>query len=264
VRLVLSGIRGVTDISVAQTLLRQARLATTQYADPAWRESGFNLLAEALHDLMTEAEPGSDWQLTYAQAFVTVATSDEHVALVRGLLDGSAALDGLVVDTELRWFLLRRLVVRGAVGEAEIDAELRRDPTAAGERHAAAGRAAVPTPEAKASAWDRIIGGDLPNAVFRATLGGLVDTEDTGLLEPYVERYFGEVARIWSSWSSDMSSTFAESAYPFRVISQDTVDRTTAYLEAENPPAALRRLLVEGRDGVSRALRAQAKDRSAS
>jgi aminopeptidase N len=264
VRLVLSGIRGVTDISVAQTLLRQARLATTQYADPAWRESGLNLLAEALHALMTEAEPGSDWQLTYTQAFVAVATSDEHVALVRGLLDGSAALDGLVVDTELRWSLLRRLVVRGAVGEAEIDAELRRDPTAAGERHAAGGRAAVPTPEAKSSAWDRIIGGDLPNAVFRATLGGLLDTDDTGLLEPYVERYFDEVARIWSSWSSDMSSTFAESAYPFLMISQDTVDRTTAYLEAENPPAALRRLLVEGRDGVSRALRAQAKDRSAS
>jgi aminopeptidase N len=263
VRLVLSGIRGVTDISVAQTLLRQARLATTQYADPAWRESGFDLLADALHDLMTEAEPGSDWQLTYTQAFVAVATSDEHVELVRGLLDGSAALDGLVVDTDLRWALLRRLVVRGAAGEAEIDAELRRDPTAAGERHAAGDRAALPTPEAKASAWDRIIGGELPNAVFRATLGGLVDTDDTRLLEPYVEKYFDEVARIWSSWSSDMSSTFAENAYPFQVISPGTVDRTTAYLDSDNPPPALRRLLVEGRDGVSRALRAQAKDRAA-
>jgi aminopeptidase N len=263
VRLVVSGIQGVTDVSVAQSLLRQARLATRQYADPAWRATGFKLLADALHGLMTEAEPGSDRQLTYAQAFVSVAATDEHLAYVRGLLDGSVSLDGLVIDTELRWGLLRRLVVRGAAGAPEIEAELRRDPTAAGERNAAGDRAAVPTAEAKAAAWERIVAGDLPNAIFRATLGGLVDVDDTALLEPYVEKYFGEVGRVWTAWSSDMSSTFAEVAYPFLVSAQSTVDRTTAYLQEQDPPPALRRLLVEGRDGVSRALRAQDKDRSA-
>jgi aminopeptidase N len=264
VRLVLSGIRGVTDVSVAQSLLRQARTATRQYADPAWRDTGFKLLADALHELMTEAGPGSDWQLTYAQAFVSVAMSPEHVDYVRGLLDGSVSLDGLVIDTDMRWGLLRRLVVRGAAGEDEIDAELQRDPTAAGERHAAGDLAAVPTAEAKAAAWDRVIAGDLPNAVFRATLGGLVDVDDTELLVPYVEKYFAEIGHVWSSWSSDMSSTFAEVAYPFLVTEQSTVDRTTAYLEEQDPPPALRRLLLEGRDGVSRAMRAQAKDHSAS
>ncbi|MFB9833193.1 aminopeptidase N [Actinoallomurus acaciae] len=263
VRLVLSGIRGVTDVSVAQSLLRQARTATRQYADPEWRATGFGLQADALHRLMTEAEPGSDRQLTYAQAFVAVATSAEHLGYVRGLLDGSVTLDGLVIDTDLRWGLLRRLVVRGAVGEAEIAAELERDPTAAGERHAAADRAAIPTAEAKAAAWDRIVAGDLPNAIFRATLGGLFDVDDTSLVRPYVEKYFAEVGRVWSEWSSDMSSTFAEHAYPFLVTEPSTIERTTAYLDEQNPPPALRRLLVEGRDGVARAIRAQQKDRSA-
>jgi aminopeptidase N len=59
-----------------------------------------------------------------------------------------------------------------------------------------------------------------------------------------------------------MSSTFAESAYPSLMIDQSTVDRTTVYLDKENPPPALRRLLIEGRDEISRALRARAKDRS--
>src|SRR3569833_3053556 len=98
VRLVLSGIRGVTDVSVAQSLLRQARTATRQYADPEWRETGFGLLADTLHELMNEAEPGSDRQLTYAQAFVSVAASEEHLGYVRGLLDGSVTLDGLAGD----------------------------------------------------------------------------------------------------------------------------------------------------------------------
>ncbi|MEV5574037.1 aminopeptidase N [Spirillospora sp. NPDC052269] len=264
VRLVLSGIRGVTDIMVTQTLLRQARTAVQQYADPAWRPEGLRLMADALHDLAREAAPGSDFQLAYVQAFTAVASSAEHLAYVKGLLDGTQVLDGLTVDTELRWTLLRRLVVTGEAGQAELDAELKRDPTAAGERHAAAGAAAIPTAEAKAAAWDKIVSGTLPNAVFRATIGGFVDPDQTELLVPYVDRYFAEVGRVWKEWSSDTSQTFAEVGYPFLVIDQSTVDRTEAYIADENPPSALVRLLSEGRDGITRALNARAKDATAS
>ncbi|XVQ09239.1 aminopeptidase N [Spirillospora sp. CA-255316] len=260
VKLVISGIRGVTDISVAQTLLRQTRTAVQQYADPAWREEGLRLMADALRELAEAAEAGSDFQLAYVQAFTASATTGEHLDLVAGLLDGSTTMEGLKVDTELRWALLRRLVVTGRAGEAEIAAEVERDPTAAGERHAAACRAAVPTAEAKAAAWERIIGGELPNAVYRATLGGFVEPDQAELLVPYVDRYFAEVGRIWKEWSSDMSQTFAEVAYPFLVVEQSTIDRTEAYIADNDPPPALARLLSEGRDGVARALRARRKD----
>ncbi|TDB88896.1 aminopeptidase N [Actinomadura sp. KC216] len=260
VRLVAKGIGGVTDISVTQTLLRQARTAVQQYADPAWRREGLALLADTLSGLARDAAPGSDLQLAYTQAFTASAVSDEHLAFVQGLLDGSESLDGLTVDTDLRWSLLRRLVVTGKAGQAEIDAEHERDRTAAGERHAAACTAGIPSAEAKAAAWDRIVSGDLPNAVFRATLGGFVEPDQTDLLRPYVEKYFAEVGRIWKEWSSDMSQTFAEGAYPFLMVEQPTIDRTEAYLAGERPPPALARLLSEGRDGVARALRARAKD----
>ncbi|TDC52084.1 aminopeptidase N [Actinomadura sp. KC345] len=260
VRLVATGIRGVTDIAVTQTLLRQARLAVQQYADPAWRGDGMTLMADTLADLAREAEPGSDLQLAYTQAFAATAVSGDHLAFVRGLLDGSQVLDGLTVDTDLRWSLLRRLVVIGEAGEAEIDAEHERDRTAAGERHAAACAAAIPAAAAKAAAWERIVSGDLPNAVYRATLGGFVEPDQADLLVPYADRYFAEVGRIWQEWSSDMSQTFAEVAYPFLVIEQSTVDRTEDYISGEKPPPALTRLLSEGRDGVARALRARAKD----
>ncbi|WP_106399932.1 aminopeptidase N [Actinocorallia populi] len=263
VKLVLSGIGGVSDITVAQTLLRQARTAIGQYADPAWRDEGLRLMADGLFELARAAEPGSDFQLNYVQAFTGAAVAGPHLDFVKGLLEGTTELEGLKVDTDLRWTLLRRLVVRGRAGEAEIEAEHRRDATAAGERHAAACRAAIPTPEAKRAAWDRVIGGDLPNAVFRATLGGFVEPDQAELLEPYTEEYFSEVGRVWREWSSDMSQTFAEVAYPFLNITQATIDRTDAYIEAEKPPSALVRLLSEGRDGVARALRARAKDAAA-
>jgi aminopeptidase N len=263
VKLVLSGIGGVSDISVTQTLLRQSRTAVQQYADPAWRDTGRRLMADALYDLARSADPGSDRQLTFAQSFVAVATSEEHLAYVSGLLDGSATLEGLTVDTELRWALLRRLVVRGAAGETDIAAELERDATAAGERHAAACRAAIPTAAAKAEAWRQITTGQLPNAVFRAMLGGFVEGDHRTLLEPYIEKYFAVVGDVWANWSHDMAQTFAEIAYPFLMVAQDTIDRTDAYIAEHRPPPALHRLLAEGRDGVGRALRAQAKDRAA-
>ena len=144
VRLVLAGVGSVTDISVVQTLLRQASAALRRYADPAWRPAGLELAAGALRDLLERAEPGSDAQLAYVQAFTGVATSPGDLALLAGLLDGSGPIDGLTVDTELRWRLLRRLISRGAAGEAEIEAELARDATDAGARRAAACRAAIP------------------------------------------------------------------------------------------------------------------------
>ena len=145
VRLVLGGVDSVRDISVVQTLLRQATQAVRHYAEPSWREEGLALMASSLRSLLGSAPAGSDHQLAYVRAFTGVATSPADLSLLAGLLDGSTVLDGLVVDTDLRWTLLRRLVSRGVLGEEAIDAELSSDATDAGERQAAACRAAVPS-----------------------------------------------------------------------------------------------------------------------
>jgi aminopeptidase N len=263
VRLVLSGISSVADISVVQTLLRQASQAVRRFADPGWRESGLALLASTLRGLLHEAPPGSDTQLAYVRAFAGVAVTADDSALLAGLLDGSVVLDGLTVDTDLRWSLLWRLVSRGVAGQDEIDAELARDATDAGERHAAACRAAIPTAEAKQEAWITLTGGELTIAMFRAALSGFVDPDQPALVEPYRERYFEVVGDVWRNWSSAMAQDFVSGAYAGCAISLETVEMTDAYIRAEDPPAALRRLLIEGRDDVLRALRCQDRDRQA-
>jgi aminopeptidase N len=263
IQLVLSGVESAGDISVAQTLLRQAGGALRHYADPAWRPAGLELAGGALRSALEGAEPGSDAQLAYVQALIGVAFSPADLELLAGLLDSSVVIDGLAVDTELRWRLLHRLVGRGAAGPAEIDAELTRDPTDAGERRAATCRAAIPEAAAKQAAWDQIVSGELPNAVFRATMSGFIDTDRPDLLAPYAQRYFEVVGDIWRDWSSDMAQWFVENAYPAWTNSPDTVRATDEYLEQADPPAALRRLLTEGRDSLQRALRCQERDRRA-
>jgi aminopeptidase N len=264
VRLVLSGVCSVADISVVQTLLRQASQAVRRFADPGWRETGLTLMASALRDLLHEAPAGSDTQLAYVRAFAGVATTEGDLTLLAGLLDGSVVLDGLTVDTELRWALLWRLVSRGFGAAAEIDAELARDATDAGERHAAACRAAIPSAPAKQATWEALTGGELNLATFRAALSGFADPDQAELVEPYREKYFAVVGDVWRDWSSAMAQDFVSGAYTVGAISAETVRATDTYIEAAEPPAALRRLLTEGRDDVLRALRCQARDRGAS
>jgi aminopeptidase N len=262
VRLVLTGVGSVTDISVAQTLLRQAGVTLRRYADPAWRPAGLQASASALRDLLAGAGPGTDAQLAYAQAFSRIAVSAGDLALLGGLLDGSEVIDGLAVDTELRWMMLHRLVSRGAAGLPEIESELARDPTDAGERHAATCRAAVPQPAAKQRAWEDITSGSMPNAMFRAALAGFADPDRLDLLVPYHRKFFEVVPRIWRDWSNDMAQWFVTNAYPM-ADSADVIAATDDFIARENPPAPLRRLLLEGRDGIERALRCQRRDRGA-
>jgi aminopeptidase N len=264
VSLVLSGADSITDISVTQTVLAQAGAAARRFADPAWRDAGLERIAAALRELLQRAEPGSDRQLAYAQAFAGAAAAPSDLGLLAGLLAGTTAIDGLAVDTEFRWRLLRRLVSRGAAGPADIDAELARDATDAGARHAATCRAAVPTPEAKEAAWAEITGGTLANATFRAMLAGFADPDQDDLLKPYSERFFDVIAGIWAGWSSDMAQYFAKAAYPYWIVTRQAISAADDYLASTDPPVQLRRLLLEGRDDVARALRCRERDRLAS
>ncbi|MCE7079245.1 aminopeptidase N [Streptomyces sp. ST2-7A] len=259
--LVLSGIGRESDIGVVQTLHRQVKLALELYADPTWREEGLTRWTAAALEFLRGSEPGGDHQLAWARAFAAVARTDGQLSLLAGLLDGSEALEGLAVDTELRWSLLHRLVACGRAGEAEIAAELERDATAAGERHAAYARAAVPTAEAKAAAWALVVEGDsLPNAVQESVIGGFVQPDQRELLEPYSARYFEALEGVWASRSHEMAQQIAVGLYPALQIGPETVERTDAWLAAAGPGAALRRLVTENRAGVVRAMRAREAD----
>ncbi|MFE2876229.1 aminopeptidase N [Streptomyces roseus] len=259
--LVLSGIGKESDIGVVQSLHRQVKLAVDLYADPAWREQGLATWTEAALEHLRGAEPGSDHQLAWARAFAATARTEGQLTFLSALLDGAAEVEGLVVDTELRWAFLERLVATGVLGDAAIDAELERDRTAAGERHAATARAARPTAEAKAEAWASVVeSADLPNAVQEAVIGGFVQTDQRELLAPYSEKFFAVVKGIWDDRSHEIAQQIAVGLYPSLQVSEQTLAATDAWLASAEPNAALRRLISESRSGVERALKAQSAD----
>ncbi|MGW6027696.1 aminopeptidase N [Streptomyces sp. NPDC055099] len=259
--LVLSGIAKESDIGVVQSLHRQVKLALELYAAPARRDEALARWTEATLAHLRAAAPGSDHQLAWARAFAAAARTDEQLTLLEELVSGKQAIEGLAVDTELRWAFVHRLAATGRLDEAGIAAELDRDKTAAGERHAAAARAARPTPEAKAEAWASVVESDkLPNAIQESVISGFVQTDQRELLAPYTEKFFAAVKGAWDSRSHEMAQQIAVGLYPSLQISQATLDTTDAWLTSASPSPALHRLITESRAGVERALRAQAAD----
>ncbi|MEN8650412.1 aminopeptidase N [Streptomyces sp. 21So2-11] len=259
--LVLSGIGKETDIGVVQSLHRQAKLALDLYAAPAWRQTGLSQWTEATLAHLHGSVAGSDHQLAWARAFASTARTPQQVDLLASLLQGTETIEGLAVDTELRWAFVQRLAATGQYDEDDIATEYERDKTSAGERHAALARAARPTPEAKAEAWASVVESDkLPNSLQEAVIGGFMHTDQREQLAPYTAKYFAAVKGTWESRSHEMAQQIVVGLYPALQVSQETLDATDAWLASAEPNASLRRLMSESRAGVERALKAQAAD----
>ncbi|MGA5064776.1 aminopeptidase N [Streptomyces exfoliatus] len=254
-----------TDIGVLQMVHAWTKSAVTLYAAPEWRERGGRLLAEGGLSELRVAEPGSEHQLTWARFFAATASTDADFQLLEGLLDGTAKIDGLDVDQELRWALLSPLAVHGRADEARIGEELALDDTATGKRHQVRLLASRPSAAVKAQAWAQVVESDtLSNALVEATIAGFVQPSQRELIAPYAEKYFAAIERLWAERSIQIGMDVVRGLFPGLQDDEATLTATDAWLSAhESAAPALRRLVLEARDDLARALRAQACDRLA-
>lgn len=270
VALVEHGIAAETEIGVVQRVLLQATTAIESYADPGWATTvGWPRFSSRLLELARAAESGSDHQLAFVNTLLSGKLFDEQIAVVRALLDGDDPADhglaGLTIDTDLRWKLVLALATAGAIDSDPsntpvIDAEAKRDNTSAGTRQAATARAARPLAEAKADAWSQAIDDDtLSNIYTRAVVAGFDRPGQAELLSPYVDKYFAAVPEIWSRRSSEVAQTVVNGLYPSWEITSEALAKADEFLSNDHP-TALKRLIIEGRAGVERSLRARGFD----
>ncbi|MET4061409.1 aminopeptidase N [Arthrobacter sp. UYP6] len=271
VRLIVHAAPAETGAGVLAVLLDNARFAVERYAPAerrtALREVLYSLVVEQLH----AAEPGSDRQLIWARNAAALGRhSTSHTELLRGLLQGTAAVPGLVVDSDLRWLLWQALAATGKATRAELDAELERDSTASGRVGFTTAAAAFPEPAVKAAAWqDAVHSDELSNQLLSATIDGFA-MGSAELLSVFQADYFASLTLVWGSRSIGQASRVVNGLFPGaqdlpeHMVPADhpVLVASMDWLEA-NPqaPAALRRLIVEQQDQLLRALRAQAAGR---
>ncbi|MFF1696023.1 aminopeptidase N [Streptomyces sp. NPDC058257] len=254
-----------SDIGVLQMLHTWADSALTFYAAPEWREEGGRALAESALRELRLSEPGSQHQLTWARFFAAVASSEADLQLLRGLLAGTAKIDGLDVDQELRWSFLGPLAATGVADEQTLAAELARDDTASGKRHQVRLLAARPSEAVKAQAWASVVESDsLSNALVGATISGFARASQRELIAPYAPKYFAAIERVWAERSIQIGMDVVKGLFPHLQDDQGTLEAADAWLAShESAAPALRRLVLEARDDLARSLRAQGCDSAA-
>ncbi|MDQ3484077.1 MAG: ERAP1-like C-terminal domain-containing protein, partial [Actinomycetota bacterium] len=261
VSLVLRGLAVETDQFAVRSLVARTGQAISQYTASANRAATAARWEAGLTELLQGAESGSDEQLAFARGLAQAAAEAGSLDLLAGLLDGSQTLDGLVVDTDLRWLILAGLAREGRAGNDAIDSELDRDNTISGQESAAAARAAMPTPQAKQQAWSQAVErGDVANETMRSIALSFNQPRQEEILRPYLEKYLETAETIWDERGVHHASTVLSHMFPREVATQATLDTTDGWLAASKGNPAARRLVSEGRDDVARALVAQEHD----
>jgi len=257
VRAVLAGVGTEEDPSLAETLLAQAHTAAVLFAPPAEQAGLRQDLARASWAAVSEG-PGSDLQLVRARAAVQ-ATVDPR--LLEGLLRGADVPAGLVVDSELRWLVVRRAAALGLLDPADLDRELAADRTASGHLHAQAARASLPRADTKQQAWEQLASGQVTNAEARALGGGFWQHGQDDLLRPYLASYLAVVPGLWARLSPVLAGSLTARLFPSTLVHEDVHEATGTLLAGDDLPAGARRIVLECRDDLRRALHAQGSSR---
>ena len=230
---------------------------------PEHRDAVRQSTRDRLWEIARAAEPGSDAQLQLVSAAAALTTAGDDTTQLRALLDGTEVLEGLTVDFEMRWTLLTALVAAGAAGAPRSTpsgpARTPRPGASGPPAPARRGRPPRPrrrrgprpsrapgcrTPSSRRSPWGS------PARAPRPSCCGRSSTATTPCSTPSSSR-----------GSHAIVEAIVHGFYPRPIADRELYDRTQAWLDAHpDAPAALRRLVVENRDPVVRALAAQERD----
>jgi aminopeptidase N len=222
------------------------------YLTDATRVAALARIAGAMLTVTSEAAAGSGRQLAAARAWIAATTES---ARLRAWLSDQQLPDGLLVDTELRWAVLRRLAVLGKLDDAAIAEEAARDRSSQGAVHATRCRAALPDPQAKQAAWDTMMHDPKrPNYELYALAEGFWDPDQRDLTGPYVGRYFEEIPATAALRSGWVVARLAELAYPWTAVEPATVDATERLLADDRLDSGIRRSVSDAGDDLRSAV----------
>ncbi|MFD0304793.1 aminopeptidase N [Streptomyces sp. NPDC127119] len=249
-----------TDLAIVQGVLT---FAATQVADrylPAHdRPAALATLTSLGRDLLRRTEDGDHpgLRLLAVRHLIDVAAQPDTISawISEGTVPGGPEL-----DPELRWRILGRLAVLGAVDDAVIDAELVQDPSATGQEGAARCRAALPDPVAKRAAWEAMFAGDdLSNYLFTATARGFWQPEQADLVREFVPRYFEDAVALAARRGPAIADAAGRWAFPAYAIDAETLALGERCLAEAGPIPSLSRKLTDQLDDLSRALRSRGR-----
>ena len=228
---------------VVEGVLHGLQLVTRRYDEPS--DVADHLASIA--DVARGAVEGGEAALAPGASRVLARLSADRAFLV----DWLARED---LDQNVRWAAVHRLAELG--DPSPIDAEAERDRSVAGHHAALTARAAIPTAEAKADAWARLMSGDLGSHEFDAVAAGFWGWEQADLVRPYLTRYVTDGLHLARRSGQAMGDVIGD-AFPRLPLTLDVRRELRAAVASAlegDVPTVLARSWNDALDDLDRAL----------
>ncbi len=191
-RLTSDPIPGPLTPTAAQALLGRALTCADRYVARGHRAAVRAAIADSALRAAQAPAIRDPLRRALLAGFAASAQTDEHLAIVRALVDGDASVaDVARADLTLRAALVRALATRGLAEPADLAALTDADPVA-GRPLRATCEAARPDPAAKETAWAAALDERTPQWLARAQAEGIWIAGQESVLTRYRERYFAE------------------------------------------------------------------------
>jgi aminopeptidase N len=193
-----------------------------------------------LQATLARTTPDSELRLSAFKALVWTSTDPDRLAAWSA---GDALPEGVGLDSDLGWRIRIRQAEIGAVSRADLDAALDEEPTGHARVSHARAVAALPTPEGKEFAWDRLLG-RVSVAMYEidAAGAGLWRPGQLDVTQPWVSAYFESLTAVVALHQGWVQAVAVEAFFPITHLDDDTAARARAALDLDLPAAALRRL----------------------
>lgn len=265
--IVLQGLAGEDDDSAIRNELAQLSVAASSYSHPDNRANRKATLVAGLTEHLMHAQPGSDSQLAFADALVNAIGSPAGADLLQGWLKGEDVPEGLPIDSDRRWLIIKSLARIGVADETLIAKELEADNTISGAQSAAGARACLKDAAAKADAWAQLTEvEDLPNHTYSEISENFWNYGQEDITAPYADKYLEILEQmcqpdsIWARRGHVIRTTALSNLWPYTIADEAWLDRVQAFIASHKVPDEAMRALSEEISLSKRAIKAQQLD----
>lgn len=229
---------------VFEGVVRNLQLVTRRYAEPAEVAGHLAVIADIARGAVEEGDP--------------LLAPGASRALARLSADTGFLVDWLAqedVDQAVRWAAVHRLAELGE--PSYVDPEAERDKSVSGHHAALAARAAVPTAEAKAETWERLMGGELSTHELDAVGAAFWGWEQAELVQPYLTRYLTDGLALAQRSGQAMADSIGD-IFPrlplARDVRRELRDAVADALATGEVPTVLARAWNDALDDLDRTL----------
>jgi aminopeptidase N len=245
------------DLDIVNAAVERATIALIRHVPDSLRAGeAERMFASAVARL--EAATSSDARIIWARAVIAWAERKPDVERLVRLADGAESIPGFAFDQEMRWGVAIKAIAFDLPGAGErLAAEEARDHSDRGRRAMLRAEASTPRSEAKERVWGKIHGEGYGSFhLTRAAMQGFFWPNQAELVEPYVDRFFDRVRKVFETRDHPYARSYVLTLFPAYRADQRVVDRSRGVLESLNGQLpTLSRQLAEVTDELERSIR---------